>query len=241
MKNLELTEYEQTILDKQIKEKQYFNNGKTTIVILTMNNGFDVTGESSCVHRDMFDMAIGRHYALVDAIRKVEKFIGFGRQQEAYEQSVASQRSWHEEPCLPTDELWKSNEPEVKINVSYEELRDVLGKQGKNMKDSGKLVGGYLKLDDNGISVEDAVVESRNKFATGGIVNTDKLVTMLKDERVVSNADAKEMIKLINEGQPMGGMNATVINLHGTTLSHRNNSATLAETIVKGLKKQGGR
>lgn len=86
MTKLELTEYQETMLKRQVSETTYFNNGKTTVAIITMKNGFEIVGTSSCVHRENFDMAMGRHYALVDALRQMDGYIGFGRQQEAYEQ-----------------------------------------------------------------------------------------------------------------------------------------------------------
>lgn len=85
-KEPKLTEYQGLMMEKHVSEHTFYNNGKTTVAIVTLKNGFDVVGQSACVHREDFDLGLGRHYALVDALRQVDAFIGFGRQQEAYEQ-----------------------------------------------------------------------------------------------------------------------------------------------------------
>lgn len=185
---LKLTEYESGVLERHIEDKQFINNGKTTVVILTMKNGFDVTGESSCVHRDMFDVEIGRHYALIDALRKVDRFIGFGRQQESYE---LTQKSFQ-----PKD----SPLPEVEVKVTYEDLREALDNAGDAMKGHGEIVGGHIRsvgrfnLDELGASVENAVFKQQGIYS-GGIVSADKLVSLSKDEFIISNKPTKEMMK----------------------------------------------
>ena len=50
---------------------------RTTICMLTLDNGFTVRGESSCVCRENFDTALGQKYAREDAVRKVWPLLGF--------------------------------------------------------------------------------------------------------------------------------------------------------------------
>ena len=50
---------------------------RTTICMLTLDNGFTVRGESSCVSRENFDTGLGQKYAREDAVRKVWQLLGF--------------------------------------------------------------------------------------------------------------------------------------------------------------------
>lgn len=52
-------------------------DGRTTICTLTLDNGYTVRGESSCVCIENFDPAMGRDIALEDARRKVWPLLGF--------------------------------------------------------------------------------------------------------------------------------------------------------------------
>lgn len=52
-------------------------DGRTTIAMLTLDNGFTVRGESSCVCIENFDAAKGQHYALEKAKDEVWKLLGF--------------------------------------------------------------------------------------------------------------------------------------------------------------------
>lgn len=52
-------------------------DGRTTIALITMDNGFTVRGESACVLESEFDAALGERYALEDAKRQVWRFLGF--------------------------------------------------------------------------------------------------------------------------------------------------------------------
>lgn len=66
-------------LDQAIKETQYvvLPDGRTTICILTLDNGFTVRGESSCVVKESFDKALGENYSYADARRKMWPLLGF--------------------------------------------------------------------------------------------------------------------------------------------------------------------
>lgn len=52
-------------------------DNRTTICLLTLDNGFTVRGEASCVCVENFDRALGEQYALKDAKSKVWPLLGF--------------------------------------------------------------------------------------------------------------------------------------------------------------------
>lgn len=66
-------------LDAAIKGAEYvvLPDQRTTICMLTLDNGFTVRGESSVVSIANFDESIGRAYALTDARARVWPLLGF--------------------------------------------------------------------------------------------------------------------------------------------------------------------
>lgn len=50
---------------------------RTTICMLTLDNGFTVRGESSCVSLANFNTQQGEHYAFQDAVHKCWLLLGF--------------------------------------------------------------------------------------------------------------------------------------------------------------------
>jgi hypothetical protein len=83
--NFELSEYQQALLNKQVSSVKFYKVGvKTTVALLTANNGFEIVGTSACVNPDDFNESIGQHFALVDALNELDGFIGFVRQQESF-------------------------------------------------------------------------------------------------------------------------------------------------------------
>lgn len=52
-------------------------DGRTTICMLTLDNGFTIRGESSCVCLENYKQAIGEEFAYKDARAKVWAFLGF--------------------------------------------------------------------------------------------------------------------------------------------------------------------
>lgn len=70
------------MLGTDVNDVQFAVLGKkTTVCILTLENGFEITGTSSCVDPKDFDKEIGETYALKQAREKAEEFEGFLRQQ----------------------------------------------------------------------------------------------------------------------------------------------------------------
>ena len=65
-----------------VKEEFLRIGKKTTVCLLTIENGFEVLGTSHCVDPKHFDEEVGREWAKKDAMDKVEMIDGFIRQEE---------------------------------------------------------------------------------------------------------------------------------------------------------------
>lgn len=66
-------------VDASIKKIEYLAmpDGRTIICTLTLDNGFTIRGESSCVCKKNFNQTTGERHALEDATSKVWAFLGF--------------------------------------------------------------------------------------------------------------------------------------------------------------------
>ena len=53
-----------------------------TLCVLTLANGFTVTGESACASPANFDAEVGRHFALEDAKRKLWPLMGYALREQ---------------------------------------------------------------------------------------------------------------------------------------------------------------
>lgn len=62
-----------------IRKKEFIllPDGRTTICMLTLDNGFTVRGESSCVDKKNYDQDLGEEYAYKDAFSKCWLLLGF--------------------------------------------------------------------------------------------------------------------------------------------------------------------
>lgn len=67
------------MIDAAIQLVQYtvLQDGRSTICLLTLDNGFTVRGESSCVSRENFEEGVGQHYAFEDARKKLWPLLAF--------------------------------------------------------------------------------------------------------------------------------------------------------------------
>lgn len=74
-------------IENLIQKEEYFNNGKTTVCVLTLVNDFEVTGTSAPVDRANFDEEIGKKYAREKAIDKMWELEGYRLQWELFQQS----------------------------------------------------------------------------------------------------------------------------------------------------------
>lgn len=60
-----------------INKEEYFSHGLNTFCILTLQNGFTITGESACASPENFNKEIGQRLAKSDAVDKIWAFLGF--------------------------------------------------------------------------------------------------------------------------------------------------------------------
>jgi len=60
-----------------------------TFCVLTLRNGFMVTGESACASPENFDAEVGRKAARANAINKLWPLLGFRLKDKLYEDDIA--------------------------------------------------------------------------------------------------------------------------------------------------------
>lgn len=60
-------------------------DGRTTLCIVTMENGYTIQGLSACVDAANFDMQIGRRFAREDAVRQIWPLEGYLLAQRLHE------------------------------------------------------------------------------------------------------------------------------------------------------------
>lgn len=60
-------------------------DGRTTLCILTLENGFTIKGLSACVDASNFDITIGRRFSHEDAVRQIWPLEGYLLAQRLYE------------------------------------------------------------------------------------------------------------------------------------------------------------
>ncbi len=60
-----------------VKDESFKIGAKTTLVVLTLKNGFEVVGTSACVDASSYDQKIGEHYARERALAKVWELEGY--------------------------------------------------------------------------------------------------------------------------------------------------------------------
>lgn len=76
-----------------------FPGSNTTVCLLTLKNGYTVTGEASCVDPANFDEEIGREVAFKNARSKLWPLLGFALQ----ERLVADSNARNAEPIQQTE------------------------------------------------------------------------------------------------------------------------------------------
>lgn len=59
-----------------------------TICVLTLQNGFQVTGESACADPAMFNAEIGMRISRDNAIKKIWPLMGYMLKQKIYEENL---------------------------------------------------------------------------------------------------------------------------------------------------------
>lgn len=92
-------------LKSQIRDVTYNRFGETGIqCVLTLLNGYTVTGESGCIDPTVFNQAIGEKYAYENAFNKLWVIFGYNEKQRWYEET---QLTWLDRVKLELEELDK--------------------------------------------------------------------------------------------------------------------------------------
>jgi len=74
------------ISDAIVKDQYYvFPGAQTTVCLLTLKNGFTVTGESACASPENFDIELGRKIARENARNKIWMLEGYLLKQRLFE------------------------------------------------------------------------------------------------------------------------------------------------------------
>lgn len=79
-------------LEAKVKREEYFRagpGGVLTVCVLTMANGFTVTGESACAAPENYDEGLGQKFAREQAIRKAWGFEGYLLRERLYSEAQA--------------------------------------------------------------------------------------------------------------------------------------------------------
>lgn len=67
-----------------VKVQYQVFEGRLTICVITLKNGFLVTGESSCVDAANFNKELGEQFAKEQAIDKIWGFMGYALRDKLY-------------------------------------------------------------------------------------------------------------------------------------------------------------
>ena len=74
----------------KIAKMDYLNHGLLTICVLTLQNGFTVTGESACASPENYNHIIGKTIAYENAVAKIWPLEGYLLKQRLYEKEQAN-------------------------------------------------------------------------------------------------------------------------------------------------------
>lgn len=75
-------------LESAIVDEQYLTTGVMTICVLTLKNGFLVTGESACASPEKYNEKLGREYARRAAVQHIWPLEGYLLKQRLHESAV---------------------------------------------------------------------------------------------------------------------------------------------------------
>lgn len=100
-------------LRESIKETQFIvvPGSQLTICVLTLLNGYTVTGESACADPKMFNAEVGEKFAFAAAERKVWPLLGYALKQELFLSG-------------------SSDSPQGRVELELTELNAKIGKLG---------------------------------------------------------------------------------------------------------------
>ena len=92
-------------LKSQISNVTFNRFGETGLqCVITLRNGYTVTGESSCIDPNTFDRSIGETIAYENAFDKLWAILGYNEKQRWYEETVLT---WLDRVKLELDDLVK--------------------------------------------------------------------------------------------------------------------------------------
>jgi hypothetical protein len=74
-------------LENLIAKKEFLSNGRITICMLTLHNGFEVVGISGVLDQENYQQNIGEQVAYDDAFKKLWSLEGYRFQWNLYEQT----------------------------------------------------------------------------------------------------------------------------------------------------------
>ena len=72
----------------KVRDTKYVVDGVLTIAMVTMENGYMVTGQSACADPANYDAALGEKIAYDDAVKKVWPLEGYLLRQRLFEASA---------------------------------------------------------------------------------------------------------------------------------------------------------
>ena len=84
-------------VERAIKKKEFtvLQDGRTTVCLITMDNGFTVRGESSCVFGENFVAELGEKYSYQRALDQVWAYLGFRLAERYHQQRLRKARGVH--------------------------------------------------------------------------------------------------------------------------------------------------
>lgn len=74
-----------TDIQGKIAKVDYLYHGVLTLCVLTLKNGFTVTGESACASPALYNKALGEQYAYENAFKKVWPLEGYLLKERLYQ------------------------------------------------------------------------------------------------------------------------------------------------------------
>lgn len=130
MAKLELNEFQKGLLQHIVKESYQKVGEKTTIALITLQNGFEIVGTSGCVNPADFDFEIGKHYALVDALTQLGKYVGFYMQEFNHQANILMENTNAIAKELQ-DEGASAEEVDAFMKELTSEIEKLVKKQGR--------------------------------------------------------------------------------------------------------------
>ena len=92
-------------LEQQIVQVEYNRFGEVGIqCVLTLNNGYTVTGESGCIDPTIFNEEIGKNIAYENAFDKLWSILGYQEKQRWF---IETQTTWVDRLLIERQELDK--------------------------------------------------------------------------------------------------------------------------------------